>query len=133
MRYYARLAAQTPRILWSSFNHALAVAGVVALIAAVVNPVWAQAISGWSGFSPWWGLAAVIAIFLFGMAKANYTVYCEVDERVRHQQETEAALQQREQLVAVQQAKITQLQKAYAVSQAQYQVFQDWDRERGCG
>ena len=101
------------------------------LVIVLLNREWANAISDWGGVSPWWALVPMIVLAVYVIARANYREFVEVDGRAQRQQETEAALRQKEKLVELQQEQNALLRKELNVSQAQYEVFKGWQAEHG--
>jgi membrane protein required for beta-lactamase induction len=118
-------------MLWDAVNHSLALLAVALLALALVNPVWANAVSGWDGFSPLWVVLVVLLLFVGGVARLNYRAFLDADAKAQRQSETEAALDQQRQLVELLDQELTDWKKRYAVSQAQYKVFDQFYKEHG--
>jgi hypothetical protein len=133
IRFYWALARQAPEVLWRSTNHALAVFGVVIFVAGLLNREWADYVADWGGFSPWWVVVAVVLVFLYWMAWANYERVRDADAKAEKQAETEAKLRQTEEVVRLQTEQLADCERRYRVSQEQYKVFRDFDEEHGRG
>jgi predicted membrane chloride channel (bestrophin family) len=131
LRFYAALAQKVPGILWRTANRVLTIVGLVVVVLALLNREWSKSLADWEGFSPWWAVAAIAALFLWGLACANYEAFTEARKLAERQQHTETKLRQQEQLVALQKDEIERLQRAYNISQAQYKVLEGFRREFG--
>ena len=65
----------------------LTVSGVLAFLLGLVNrPLLGSLERGWSGISPWWSLAPVLLLGIYGLAKVNYQRYKALEEQLHRLQ-----------------------------------------------
>ena len=79
-RFYGRLVWQMLSILWAAADHYLTVVGVASFFVILLNPeIAVLAESAWSGISRWWALVPLGVLFAYGLMKANYEAFQEVE------------------------------------------------------
>jgi apolipoprotein N-acyltransferase len=90
-RFYGRLVWRMLSILWTAADRYLTVVGVASFFAVLLNPeIAALAESAWAGISRWWSLVPLGVLFAYGLMKANYEAFQEVEgARARLQESVE--------------------------------------------
>jgi hypothetical protein len=92
--FYWRLTRRVPAILWTAANISKSVIAFAAFLLLLLNRyIGGKLLTWWHGISPWWAFLPVGLIFLYGLMKANYERYCQLeklgrtDSQDRHYQE----------------------------------------------
>jgi hypothetical protein len=118
--YYLELLREVPGTLVEAGSRWLTIIGLLAALLVAVGAIRDDSIS------PWLILVPVALLVVWGMAQANWERYARASEKAtRTDQAEELARLLREQL--------QDCEKRYQVSQAQYEVFKQWDQEQGRG
>lgn len=80
VRFYGRLARESPQALWHAASRGQVIFGSIILALAFLNRPAAKSLGDWEGASPWWGLILLGGLFLLGLLKANHEAFVQVED-----------------------------------------------------
>jgi hypothetical protein len=121
LRYYWQLLLKLPATLLAAGSTWLTIVGLgVALLGAI------GLVSGDPSVSPWLILGGVIVLIIGGLGRANWEQYDEVKQKANR-------TDQSEELARLLRGQLQDCEKRYQASQAQYEVFKQWDQEQRRG
>src|SRR5215469_2459892 len=72
-RFYGSLVLRIPSLLYDASDRVVSAVGVVVFVATLLNREWGKlSTDGWDGVSPWWAALPVFLLLAYGMLRANY-------------------------------------------------------------
>jgi hypothetical protein len=100
-QFYWPLLRQVPGLLWTAGDRALTIGAIIVALLTALNKELASAVSNtFDGVSPAWALLPVAALFLYGLAKANYKAFTEIEgERDTAQERADRAESEPRQII----------------------------------
>jgi hypothetical protein len=104
LRFHWRLVKRLPELLWASASRVEKVIGVVSFLLSVFGlTAWfatllAAWLDTWWPISPLWALLPLAFLFVYGLMKANYEAFQEVDDR---KEELEKKLEEKKKRMAL--------------------------------
>lgn len=83
-RFYAKLVPVALLSIWSGYSLFLTALGAVAflLLFFPISREWGERMMNWQDISPWWAVVPIGLLCLWGMLKANYVAYRELEEQL---------------------------------------------------
>ena len=95
-RFYWSLVCRIPALIFSATARVGTLSVMVVFIIVVLNRQWARFVmQNWMGFSPWWALIPVGALFIWALLKANFEKFQAVQDEVERLNHDIAQLQAR--------------------------------------
>jgi hypothetical protein len=87
LRYYLPLARSLPQILFHSTDAVGTAVAVIAALLAILNPellrLITKEVADRPQFSRWWSAVPIALLVVYGFARANYTQYRALDQRLQ--------------------------------------------------
>lgn len=80
LRFYLRLFADVPRVLWHGFSRVFTCLTILGVLLLVVSRPLGLAVLNWD-LSAWWALAPVGILALYGLMKANYQKFAMTEQK----------------------------------------------------
>lgn len=80
-RLYRDLVKQVPSILWKGLNRLTTGIGLVIFVVWLANPALGKLLNqSWLDFPQWWAFVILGLLFIYGLARANYTAFAVLQE-----------------------------------------------------
>lgn len=83
LRFYGSLSLRAIILLFNETDRVLTAVTVLAFLVAFFNREAGKAVTtAWEGFDPWWAVAPVAFLVVYGLMKANYERFTMLEDRL---------------------------------------------------